>query len=426
MSPSLYIMDKYLVILTVVGLATFFMAWMPRIAKRSGISYSIYYLVAGYLLYLLFPDLLPDPLPQHNGKLTLHLTELIVIISLMGAGIKIDRSFSLRSWSMPLKLIGITMMLCIGATVLLGYYFLGLGLASATLLGAALAPTDPVLASDVQVGPPNEKARSATKFTLTSEAGLNDGVAFPFTWLAVAIGLMSTGADTSIAEWFAFDFVYRILAGICIGIVAGKAVGYLVFDLAEKSKVLSNQDGLLAISVTLLVYGVTEMVSGYGFIAVFICAITMRHYEKHHKYHQKLHAFTDQIERLLVCLLLILFGGAIAMGVLSPLTWQMIVFAFVFVLVLRPLLGLIGLWTSKISGKEKLGIAFFGIRGMGSIFYLSFAFSKFGFENQQELWAVVLLTILISIVIHGLTATAAMKILSTSAANDEEDSERTD
>jgi len=199
-----------------------------------------------------------------------------------------------------------------------------------------------------------------------------------------------------------------------------------VFDLAEKSKVLSNQDGLLAISVTLLVYGVTEMVSGYGFIAVFICAITMRHYEKHHKYHQKLHAFTDQIERLLVCLLLILFGGAIAMGVLSPLTWQMIVFAFVFVLVLRPLLGLIGLWTSKISGKEKLGIAFFGIRGMGSIFYLSFAFSKFGFENQQELWAVVLLTILISIVIHGLTATAAMKILSTSAANDEEDSERTD
>lgn len=133
-----------------------------------------FYLLAGILLYTFLPTYLPDPLPQNNETLTLHLTELIVIISLMGAGLKIDREFSFKRWASPLKLIGKTMLLCIAITTFLGYYFLGLGLASATLMGAVLAPTDPVLAADVQVGPPNEPGKSETKFVLTSEAGLTE------------------------------------------------------------------------------------------------------------------------------------------------------------------------------------------------------------------------------------------------------------
>lgn len=404
-------MDQYLLILTLIGFATFSMAWMPNISKKTGISYSVFYLLAGFLLYKLFPGYLPDPIPQKNESLTLHLTELVVIISLMGAGLKIDRVFSFRNWKSPIKLIAITMLLCIAVVSLLGYYFLGLGLASAVLLGAVLAPTDPVLASDVQVGPPNDSTESETKFTLTSEAGLNDGVAFPFTWLAVTLGLIAAGQESSLWNWFAYDMLYRIIVGIVIGYISGKGIGYLVFKLGDKTKLLNTKDGLLGIAITLLVYGSTEMVHGYGFISVFVCAITFRHYEKKHKYHGELHSFTDQIERLIVCILLILFGGTLAMGILKPLTWQMVLFTIIFLLLVRPLAGLLGLSTSALRFKEKLAISFFGIRGMGSIFYLSFGISKFDFEFQDELWAIISLTILISVMIHGFSATLTMKKL---------------
>lgn len=404
-------MDQYLIILVILGAAIFSVTWMPKISKKTGISYSIFYVATGFALYLLVPDILPNPMPQENEKLTLHLTELIVIISLMGTGIKIDRKFSFNTWTSPLKLVSFTMLLCIGAATAMGYYFLGLGIASAVLLGAVLAPTDPVLASDVQVGPPNEGMKSETKFALTSEAGLNDGVAFPFTWLAITIGAMITGKEGSYFDWFAFDVIYRIIAGIVVGFLSGKGIGILLFRVSKKYEILRTRDGLVAVAATLLVYGITEMIHGYGFIAVFICAITLRHFEKDHQYHDKLHSFTDQIERLLLCLLLMIFGGALAMGILKPVSWKIVLFSAGFLLVVRPLFGFLALSSSPMKNRERLAIGFFGIRGMGSIFYLAFAFSKFDFDNQDELWAIVSLTILASILIHGLTATSVMDYL---------------
>ncbi|MFL9833668.1 cation:proton antiporter [Chryseobacterium terrae] len=404
-------MDQYQIILIILGAAIFSVALMPRISAKTGISYSVFYVVTGFILYLLFPHFLPDPLPYNNESLTLHLTELIVIISLMGTGIKIDRKFSFRSWSSPLKLVAFTMLMCIGAAAAIGHYFLDLSLASALLLGAVLAPTDPVLASDVQVGPPNDGLKSETQFSLTSEAGLNDGVAFPFTWLAITVGVMFSGQDGSLLKWFAWDVIYRIAAGVVIGIIAGRGIGILLFRISKKYEILRTRDGLVAIAVTLLVYGMTEMIHGYGFIAVFICAITLRHFEKDHHYHDKLHSFTDQIERLLVCLLLIIFGGALAMGILRPVTWRILLFSIIFLLVVRPVFGWLALSTAKMKNRERLAIGFFGIRGMGSIFYLAFAFIKFDFDHKDELWAIVSLTILFSILIHGLTATPVMAYL---------------
>ncbi|SUX48708.1 cation:proton antiporter [Chryseobacterium indoltheticum] len=404
-------MDQYLLVIVILGAAILSVAWMPGISKKTGISYSIFYVAVGFILYRTLSDFLPDPMPQKNENMTLHLTELIVIISLMGTGIKIDRKFSFKRWSSPLKLVGFTMLLCIGTAAAMGYYFLGLGIASAVLLGAVLAPTDPVLASDVQVGPPNDGMKSEAKFSLTAEAGLNDGVAFPFTWLAITVGLIMSGKEGSFIEWFAFDVIYRIAAGIITGFLTGKGLGILLFKLSKNYETLKTRDGLVAVAATLLVYGVTEFAHGYGFIAVFICAITLRHFEKEHHYHDKLHSFTDQIERLLLCLLLIIFGGTLAMGVLDPITGKMVLFAGVFLLIIRPVFGWLALASVKIKNRERLAIGFFGIRGMGSIFYLAFAFSKFDFDHHDELWAVVSLTILFSILIHGLTATPVMENL---------------
>lgn len=399
----------YVLILTFAGLATFLMVWMPKLSQYTGISYSVFYVFFGCIIYWIFPQYLPNPLPKDHLDITLHLSELIVIISLMGTGLKIDQKFTFKNWSSPLKLVFITMILCITAVFFIGYYLLGLSLAAAVLLGAVLAPTDPVLASDVQVGPPNEKDVSNTKFTLTAEAGINDGVAFPFSWLAIMIGFSMSGQEVSFLKWFTYDVIYRILVGIILGFLAGKALGYIVFDATKKYFVLKTSDGLLAVAATLLVYGCTELVYGYGFIAVFVCAVAFRHYEKKHEFHHELHSFTDQIERLLLCILLILLGGSLVMGSLENLTWKTIVFSLSFLLIIRPLFGWLALRKSTLGSRDKLVASFFGIRGMGSVFYLSFAFTKFDFENKDELWTLVLFTILLSIAIHGFIANTAMK-----------------
>ncbi|SKB39677.1 cation:proton antiporter [Daejeonella lutea] len=406
-------MNEYFLLLSLVGLAAFGMAWMPAISRITGISYSIIYLAAGVIIYLLFPNLLPKPDVMTNGQLTIRLTELVVIVALMGTGIKIDRSFSLKNWSSPLRLIFVAMIICIAFAALLGYTLLSLNIGSALLLGAALAPTDPVLASDVQVGPPNERIKSETRFSLTAEAGLNDGMAFPFTWLAILFAVSRLGdiEQGNLLSWFGYHLIYKIIAAIAVGYIFGRVVGYLVFKVSAKFPALKTRDGFLAISLTLMVYGVSELLHVYGFVAVFISSITLRHFDKKHDYHDELHSFADQTERLLVAMLLILFGGALVGGILAPLTWQMCLFTFIFLFLIRPGAALLSLAGSDVHVKEKLAISFFGIRGMGSVFYLAFAFQEAFFGNEEELWAIVAFTILISVLIHGMTATPVMNYL---------------
>ncbi len=329
----------------------------------------------------------------------------------MGVGIKIDLPFSFKTWSFPLRLVFIAMPLCIIVAVLFGYYLLGLNLAAAILLGASLAPTDPVLASEVQVGPPNEPDNSFPKFILTSEAGINDGMAFPFTWLAITVGLINIKGETTLLQWFSYHFIYQIIGGIVLGFILGKGAGYLVFDFSKKNKILERLDGFLAISLTLLVYGITEALHGYGFIAVFVCALTFRHYEKKHKYHNSIHSFTGQVEKIFVAVLLLLLGGAIAQGILDFLTWEMMIFTFSYLLLIRPISAYLSLLGTDLHFWEKLIVVFFGIRGIGSLFYLSFALNEVAFDSENELWSLVTFSIAMSILIHGLTVSPAIRYL---------------
>jgi NhaP-type Na+/H+ or K+/H+ antiporter len=397
--------------MTLIGLAALGMAWMPAVTERTRISYAIIYVLFGIAIYGFIP-VLPKPNPIRYDTETLHLTELVVIISLMGTGLKIDQPFSFKGWATPFRLITITMLICIGLAAWLSHNYLGFDIASAILLGAALAPTDPVLASDVQVGPPLEKSRDNVRFSLTAEAGMNDGMAFPFIWLAIVVAMMAASSNTeNLGLWFTRDVLYRLIAGVACGIGIGKLLARLVFYLPDKKNFIQIRDGFVAVSTTLLVYGITEMVKGYGFIAVFVTAITLRNYELGHKYHQKLHDFTDQIERILVAIVLILFGGSIVGGILKPLTWPMVLFSLVFVLLIRPLAGMAGLIGTKLHIKEKMGISFFGIRGIGSFFYLAFAFQQANFPFKKEIWAVTACIVVLSLVLHGLTAGTTMKKL---------------
>ncbi len=406
---------NYLLTISIIGIAALGMAWMPSISKKTKISYSIIYVLFGIIIYSFFDQLpIPDPIKYQTE--TLHITELVVIVSIMGTGLKIDQSFSFKDWNVPFRLIIITMLLCIGLVSLLGWWSFNFDIASALLLGAVLAPTDPVLASDVQVGPPLEKVTDNAKFSLTAEAGMNDGTAFPFTWLAILLASIAAGAETSIGDWIWRDLIYRIMAGVASGYLLGRFLAFLVFYIPEKRNFIVVKDGFVAIAATLLVYGFTELIKGYGFIAVFVCAITLRNYELHHRFHKKLHDFTDQIERMLVAIVLILFGGSIVHGILNYLTWELAGFALIFLFIIRPLSGLIALIGSKLHIKEKLAISFFGIRGMGSFFYLAFALEQTHFGQAPQIWSVVAFIVLISIFIHGLTATSVMKKVQTQFA----------
>jgi len=411
-------MDEYILIIAVIGFAALSMAWMPAITNKTGISYSIIYVALGALLYSIF-DFLPAVDVDRHEEYALHITELVVIVSLMGTGLKIDQHFSFRGWRVPFRLVIITMVLCIAAVTVSSWWTLGFGWASALLFGAVLAPTDPVLAADVQVGPPHEKEVDNVRFSLTAEAGLNDGTAFPFVWLAIALAIISRNGDASVYEWFLMDVVYRISAGVASGFILGKILGFLIFDLPVKKNFLLTKDGFIAIAATLLVYGITELLHGYGFIAVFVCALTMRAYERQHKFHRRLHEFTDQIERILLAIVLILFGGALVTGILESLTWQMAVFGLAFIFIIRPFTAYIALSGPKLHYKEKGIISFFGIRGIGSFFYLSFALSETYFNHSKELWAAVSFVVLVSVVIHGLTAAISLKKLKEQVSDDD-------
>ena len=401
-------MDSYVVYISLIGIAALGMAWMPSITKKTQISYAIIYVLLGIVLYAIL-DLKPLPRPLDHQIVTIHLTELVVIVSLMGTGIKIDQPFSFKTWMVPLRLVTLTMLLSIGAIAMLGYYVLGFDLPSSILLGAVLAPTDPVLASDVQVGPPMEKEVNNTRFAVTAEAGMNDGMAFPFIWLAVAVATGFDGNDLGL--WLARDVLYKIVAGIVCGILLGRLLAYLIFKLPQKLNFIVIRDGFVGVAATLLVYGITEILQGYGFFAVFVTAITLRNFELNHKYHKRLHDFTDQIERILVAIVLLLFGGSIVNGVMQYLTWPMALVGLAIVLLVRPVLGLLSLFKTKLQLEEKLAISFFGIRGMGSFFYLSFALQQTYFVFGKELWSLVSFIVLLSVIIHGVTANTTMEKL---------------
>lgn len=403
-------MDRYLIILTIIGVGILGMAWMPAFTTKTKISYSIIYMLLGMLLYSIF-DFLPNPNPREYPEATLHLTELVVIVSLMGTGLKIDQKFSFPSWKIPFRLVTVTMFLCIAVVTAIGVWYFGMRMPSALLLAAVLAPTDPVLATDVQVGDPNEKDRDNVKFSLTAEAGFNDGMAFPFVWLAITLAMLPFDGVPFLITWAWKHVLYQILAGLLCGFLLGKLLAYVLFTLSKRYETFATRDGFVSLAATLIVYGVTEMIHGYGFVAVFIAALTLRAYERGDKYHNRLHAFSDQIERILVAIMLILFGGSLVRGIMNSLTWQMAGFGLLFILVIRPLSGLIGLLGTGLRIQEKLVISFFGIRGMGSLYYLAFAFGTTFFKGQDELWAIVAFIILISIGIHGLTAGFTFKKL---------------
>lgn len=397
------LLDLYDIGLMVVGLAAFGVVGFPRILAGRPLSYPIIYVAAGAILFSL-PLGFDGPDPVEYRVVTERFTELGVIIALMGAGIGLSRPFGWRNWRPTWQLLGITMPLTIAAVALLGWGTLGLAPAAAVLLGAVLAPTDPVLASDVQVEGPSEE-EDEVRFALTSEAGLNDGLAFPFTNLAVLLAM----GGSWLGEFLLVEVLYKVAMGTVAGLVVGRLLGFAIFG--RGSPLPKTMDGLVALAATFISFAAAELLGGYGFLAVFVAAVMIRRAERRHDYHEALHDFVGQVERLVTAVLLILFGGAITTGLWADLGWWEIGTAVVIVLVVRPIAGWLGLLGTGAARFERGAIAFFGIRGVGSFYYLAYATNQVDFAQAERLWGIVSLVVVISIVVHGITASPAMRRL---------------
>lgn len=401
-------LSGYHVALAATGAAIILAFWIPRFFSGREPAASALLILAGAIAFSFLPGM-PDALdPREAPKIWEHASELAIIVALFGTGLRIDNLTSYSRWKATIRLLAVAMPLTILAVALLGFWLAGMTLAGAIMLGAVLAPTDPVLAGDVQVGPPTEGGEHPVRFALTTEAGLNDGLAFPFVYLGLIVAAEGFTLGGLATEWLLRDVLYRIAVGVASGAGIGWLLGRILFSMPRGNALADTGSGVLALAGVLLCYGATELIEGYGFIAAFVAGLALRRAEEGHEFHGRLHGFSEAIEHALTAILLLLIGGMLPL-LWWELDWQHAAIGLALILVIRPLAGWISLRGTELKGRERFVVGAYGVRGIGSIYYLGYATSHMDFVNEGQLWATIAFTILASTVLHGLTAGAAVE-----------------
>jgi len=400
-------LNSYHIALAVIGVVVILARWLPRLVSNREPAAPPLMILFGAAAALLIPGLPTLPDPRQDPLVWELVSELTVIVALFGAGMRIDSLRPWRRWIPTARMLAVAMPLTILAVALLGVGIAGLTVAGAILLGAVLAPTDPVLASDVQVGPPHEGEESPTRFTLTTEAGLNDGLVFPFVYLGLIVAAEGLNPGAWALDWVLRDVVYRIVVGVAMGWIGGKALGYILFKVPRGAVLAETGSGVIALAGVLLCYGSTELIEGYGFIAVAVLGLTLRRMEAEHQFHRRLHDFSESIEHALTALLLVALGSVMPL-LFTDLTSTHFVVALMLILVIRPLSGWIALVKTNMGRRERAVVSVYGVHGIGSIYYLCYAGSHMEFTNEEALWSLIALVILMSTILHGFTVGWAM------------------
>ena len=415
----------------IAGALLISVALTGSVLKRLPLTAAIYYLGVGALLGPWGADLLH--LTALDDAVALErLTEGAVIVSLFTAGLKLRLPGSDRRWRRPVVLATVAMALTIGGVAALSMAFLGLSLGAAVLLGAVLAPTDPVLASDVQVT--HEHDAEPVRFSLTGEAGLNDGTAFPFVMLG--LGLLGTHELGIFGlRWVAIDLVWAVAAGLGIGTLCGAGIGKLVLYLRREHREAVGLDEFLALGLIALSYGIALLVHAYGFLAVFAAGLSMRRIEREESESvppadvtaaaaskedqatdpggapaymaRAVLGFNEQLERLGELAVVIVIGAMLAdIHQVGPGVWLA---AWLF-LVIRPAATLVSLYRAPLSKPQRAFIAWFGVRGVGSLYYLAYAITHGAPAPDGRLLAdITLVVVAASIVLHGVSVTPLME-----------------
>jgi NhaP-type Na+/H+ or K+/H+ antiporter len=418
----------------IVGLLFVVMALAGSVLKRLPLSTAMLYLAAGAALGPHGAGLLNLDVYEQS-EIWERVTEVAVLVSLFAAGLKLRVPFLDGRWILPVRLATVSMLVTVGLVALAGVALLGLSWGAAILLGAILAPTDPVLASDVQVTDATDSDQ--LRFGLTGEAGLNDGAAFPFVMLGLGLlGVHELGEGGW--RWIAIDLLWAVAAGLATGIVLGTLVGRLVLYLRATHREAVGLDDFLALGLIALAYGVALLLKGYGFLAVFAAGLALRRIEFRASHGQEppedvlvaassaeaeklatdpekapaymaqaALGFTEQLERIGEAAVVLLLGGMLSASFLPPAAVWFIPLLF---LVIRPAAVYAGTLGSRSTPAQRRLIAWFGIRGIGSVYYLTYAMQH-GLPEAlgRTLAALVLATVAVSVVVHGISVTPLMR-----------------
>jgi sodium/hydrogen antiporter len=406
-----------------VGGLLLIMGFSLSLIRRVPFTSAMVYLAVGLIAG---PTLLDayhfNPLKQSGLLETL--TEVAVLISLFTAGVKMPVPFTLLRWRTPILLAFVSMSVTVGLVSVFAHYVLELPLGVAVLLGAIVAPTDPVLATDVQIRHPRDRDR--LRFYLTCEAGMNDGSAFPFVMLGLGLlGLHELGESG--LRWALVDVAWATAAGIVIGVALGSALARLAWKLRHGQHKHDLLDDFLGLGLIAVVYGVSELVSAWGFLAVFFAAVALRQTELKlgggvPQGDETLQSaalipggsaaaihlstvsegsllFKEHLERLSELVLILLVGGTLY---IDSWSWRAVELALFLFLVARPVSVLVGLSVSRTSWRVRGLAGWFGVRGIGSLYYLMFAIQHGLPEDMAlQLIHVTLIVITLSILIHG-------------------------
>lgn len=408
-----------------IGLLLIAMALSGSVLKRLPLSTAMLYLAVGTGLGPLGLGLIRlDPL-QASAFLE-RFAEVAVIVSLFAAGLKLRVPLRDDLWRLPVRLALVSMVVSVTLVAIVGTVGLGLPLGAAVLLGAILAPTDPVLASEVQVDRPTD--RDPLRFALTGEAGLNDGTAFPFVMLGLGwLGLHDLGALGW--KWLALDVLWAVAGGLAIGGVLGALVARLVLYLRRTHREAVGLDDFLTLGLIALSYSVALLAHAYGFLAVFAAGLSLRRIERQATgdappeavrddqlatdpekapayMAEAVLGFNEQLERILEVAVVVLLGGMLAR--IRP-TVELLWFVPLLLLVLRPVSVLVGLAGARVSRVQRRLISWFGIRGIGSIYYLMYAVTH-GVPTPiaRRLVDLTFTVVAVSVVVHGFSASPLM------------------
>ena len=403
------------------------MGLTSSILKRLPITSAIIYLAVGILVGPTVLDVFHFNPLQESALLEV-LTEVVVLISLFSAGVKMPVPFSLNRWRTPILLASVSMAISVGMVAAFAYYVLGLPLGAGVLLGAIVAPTDPVLATDVQSRHPGD--RDQLRFTLTCEAGMNDGSAFPFVMLGMGLlGLHELGEFG--LRWALVDVLWATAAGIAIGAISGAALGRLGWKLRGEPPKHKLMDDFLGLGLIGVVYGLSVLVDAWGFLAVFFAAVALRQTElklagASRDYPDRPQTrgiepeaantspdndeplptvsggsliFKEHLERLSELMLVLLIGGTLF---LDSWSWRAVGLALFLFIVARPASVLASLLGTRTSWPMRGMVGWFGVRGIGSLYYLMYAIQHGLPEDLAlELIQLTLIAVSLSILVHG-------------------------
>ena len=435
--------------MTAVGALLLLMALTSAHVERLPISTSIIYLLVGIGLGPAGFGLLELDIASQREWLE-RITEIAVIVSLFVSGLRLRLPLKNKAWTIALRLAGPVMVLCIVGVAAIAHLLLGLPLGLALLLGAIIAPTDPVLAAEVAVHDAEDHDR--VRYGLSGEAGLNDGAAFPFVILGLTL-IEVGGFDAWVAEWFLSRVLWAIPAGLAIGYLLGNGVGRLAIRVRTRSENASAPNDFLALALIALSYVAAERAQAWGFLAVFAAGVGLRHAEvrvvratPHHAHadlpdrvgqEAESHppaetlipaqkdaeaiaepavaagvliaealSFGDTIERMLEVLLVVLVGIAIT----RVWNWSGVLLALLLFVVVRPSATWMSMSGSRTSRAQRWLLSWFGIRGIGSLYYLSYALNHgLQAEEVSQLVGLVVTVVACSIVVHGITVTPALQ-----------------